>query len=163
MYAGFWKRFAANFIDQFILNIGVTILAFILGIFLGLFNLAAGYGEESLSDDSPFSLLIGIVLGFGVPWLYHSLFESSSLQATPGKLALGIKVTDLDGNRVSFGKATGRFFGKILSGLILLIGFIMAGFTEKKQALHDMMAGTLVVDKFFTPFDSNKSDNFNTY
>jgi uncharacterized RDD family membrane protein YckC len=73
--------------------------------------------------------------------------ESSSKQATLGKLALGIVVTDLNGNRISFGRATGRYFGKIVSGMIFAIGYIMAGFTEKKQALHDMIASCLVVLK----------------
>jgi uncharacterized RDD family membrane protein YckC len=80
-------------------------------------------------------------------WLYFTIFESSSLQATPGKMALGIIVTDLSGNRISFARANGRYWGKILSGLTLGIGYIMAGFTRKKQALHDIMAGTLVVKK----------------
>ena len=78
-------------------------------------------------------------------WLYFALMESSSKQATLGKMALGIRVTDVNGNRIGFGRATGRHFAKILSGLILGIGFLMAAFTEKKQALHDMIAGTLVV------------------
>ena len=71
--------------------------------------------------------------------------ESSSKQATLGKLALGIVVTDLNGNRISFGRATGRYFGKIVSGMIFAIGYIMAGITERKQALHDIMASCLVV------------------
>ncbi len=61
-------------------------------------------------------------------------------------MALGIKVTDLDGNRISFGRATGRYFGKIISGMIFYIGFMMAGWTQKKQALHDMLAGCLVIN-----------------
>jgi uncharacterized RDD family membrane protein YckC len=80
-------------------------------------------------------------------WLYYAIFESSSWQATLGKKALGLEVTDLAGNRISFGRATGRFFAKIISTLILFIGYIMAGFTEKKQALHDILAGTLVIRK----------------
>ena len=64
-----------------------------------------------------------------------------------GKKALGIIVTDISGQRISFGRATGRYFAKQLSTIILLIGYIMAAFTEKKQALHDMMAGTLVIKK----------------
>jgi uncharacterized RDD family membrane protein YckC len=80
-------------------------------------------------------------------WLYFALMESSTWQATLGKKALGLEVTDLEGKRIGFGRASGRFFGKILSVLILWIGFIMAGFTEKKQALHDMLAGTLVIRK----------------
>ena len=71
--------------------------------------------------------------------------ESSAKQATVGKMALGIIVTDLDGRRIGFGRATGRYFAKILSALTLGIGFLMAGFTERKQALHDMVASCLVV------------------
>lgn len=70
--------------------------------------------------------------------------ESSSWQGTLGKKALGLRVTDLEGNRVGFGRATGRYFAKIVSGLILFIGYIMVGFTAKKQGLHDMMVATLV-------------------
>jgi uncharacterized RDD family membrane protein YckC len=78
-------------------------------------------------------------------WLYFALCESSTWQATVGKKMLGLRVTDLGGNRITFAKATGRHFGKILSGLILGIGFIMIAFTEQKQELHDSMAGTLVL------------------
>jgi uncharacterized RDD family membrane protein YckC len=80
-----------------------------------------------------------------VKWLYFALQESSSAQATVGKRVLGLKVINLEGNRIGFGQASGRFFGKILSGMILCVGYMMAGFTERKQALHDMVAGTLVV------------------
>jgi uncharacterized RDD family membrane protein YckC len=71
--------------------------------------------------------------------------ESSSWQATLGKKILGLRVTDLAGNRITFARASGRFFGKILSGMILGIGFLMAGFTARKQALHDILAGCLVL------------------
>jgi uncharacterized RDD family membrane protein YckC len=91
--------------------------------------------------------LVAILLIVIGQWLYYALMESSSKQATLGKLALGIVVTDLGGNRVSFGRATGRYFGKIVSGMIMCIGYIMAGFTERKQALHDIMASCLVVLK----------------
>ncbi len=73
------------------------------------------------------------------------LWKAPAWQGTVGKKILGLRVTDLNGNRVSFGRASGRFFGKIVSGFTLMIGYIMAGFTEKKQALHDMIAGCLVV------------------
>ncbi|HBK66344.1 MAG TPA: hypothetical protein DD000_23340, partial [Cyanobacteria bacterium UBA11166] len=73
--------------------------------------------------------------------------ESSPKQATIGKQALGIVVTDLNNQPISFVTATIRHFSKILSGIILLIGYLMVLFTEKKQALHDMLAGTLVVNK----------------
>uniref|UniRef100_UPI00314502C5 RDD family protein n=1 Tax=Peribacillus sp. TH14 TaxID=2798481 RepID=UPI00314502C5 len=68
-------------------------------------------------------------------------------KATVGKILLNIKVTDLNGGRIGFGRATGRYFATIISGMIFYIGYIMAGFTSKKQALHDMIAGTVVVKK----------------
>jgi uncharacterized RDD family membrane protein YckC len=71
--------------------------------------------------------------------------ESSAKGGTLGKMAIGIMVTDMTGNRISFGRATGRYFAKILSQMILMIGFLMAGFTQQKQALHDILAGCLVV------------------
>jgi uncharacterized RDD family membrane protein YckC len=84
-----------------------------------------------------------ILLVFG-SWLYEAFMESSSYQATLGKMIFGMKVTDLNGNRISFERATGRHFAKWLSGMILCIGYIMVGFTERKQGLHDLLAGTLV-------------------
>ncbi len=97
---------------------------------------------DTAESDTVFS-----ILGFLVIWLYFTLMESSSKQGTLGKMALGLAVTDLDGSRISFGRATGRYFGRIISSLIIGIGYIMAGFTDKKQALHDMMAGCLVIRK----------------
>ncbi len=88
--------------------------------------------------------ILGIVINIVGIWLYFALQESSEHQATLGKRALNIYVTDLQGRRISFGQATGRHFGKIISGFILGIGYMMAGFTEKKQGLHDIMASTLV-------------------
>jgi uncharacterized RDD family membrane protein YckC len=88
------------------------------------------------------ALLISVV----IQWLYFAGMESSARQATIGKSAMSLRVTNYEGRRISFGHATGRFFAKIVSGLIPLgIGYIMAGFTEKKQALHDMIAATLVL------------------
>jgi uncharacterized RDD family membrane protein YckC len=78
-------------------------------------------------------------------WIYYAALESSAWQATLGKKVLGLRVTDLAGNRISFARASGRFFGMILSGMILGIGFLMAGFTARKQALHDILAGCLVL------------------
>lgn len=78
------------------------------------------------------------------PWLYFAYMESAS-GATIGKQAFGLKVTDLEGNNITFIRATGRYFGKFVSRLILDIGYVMVAFTEKKQGLHDMMAGCLVV------------------
>jgi uncharacterized RDD family membrane protein YckC len=80
-----------------------------------------------------------------VTWLYYALCESSAWQGTVGKKLMGLRVTDTRGQRIGFGQATGRHFGKMLSGLILGFGFIMIAFTEQKQGLHDQMAGTLVL------------------
>jgi uncharacterized RDD family membrane protein YckC len=150
-YAGFWRRFVAHLIDQIILGI-VAFMLFIPG--LALLGIGIGSG---MMDESPSAIgfifaaiaayLIAILVIVILQWLYYALMESSNKQATLGKLALGIAVTDLNGGRISFGRATGRYFGKIISGMILYIGFIMAGFTERKQALHDIMASCLVVMK----------------
>jgi uncharacterized RDD family membrane protein YckC len=85
------------------------------------------------------------LLALMLSWIYYASMESSTWQATLGKKILGLKVTDLAGNRISFARASGRFFGKILSGMILGIGFLMAGFTARKQTLHDILAGCLVL------------------
>jgi uncharacterized RDD family membrane protein YckC len=84
------------------------------------------------------------LLGIAGNWLYEAFMESSTYQATLGKMIFGMKVTDLYGNRISFGRATGRHFAKYISFIIFCIGFIMVGFTERKQGLHDILAGTLV-------------------
>jgi uncharacterized RDD family membrane protein YckC len=84
-------------------------------------------------------------------YLYYAFMESSANQATVGKIALGLKVTDEEGNRISFGRALGRTVAKILSALILFMGFVMAGFTDRKQALHDTIAHTLVVKRSAAP------------
>jgi uncharacterized RDD family membrane protein YckC len=88
--------------------------------------------------------MFGFFLGVGASWIYEAAMESSSKQATLGKMVFGMRVTDLAGNRISFARATGRHFAKYISAMILLVGYIMAGFTQNKQALHDMIAGTLV-------------------
>ena len=136
-YAGFWQRFGALFIDTIVTMIGGAVIGFMFGIIL----FAGGIEDPEMLEG------LGNILGIFLGWLYFSVMESSPTQATLGKMALGIKVTDLEGNQVGFGKATGRYFGKIISTLILLMGFIMVAFTEKKQGLHDMMAGCLVVNK----------------
>jgi len=139
-YAGFWVRFVASFIDGIIVNIAISILGFVAGLVIGLLG-GSGEGAQLLATG------IGGLIGVLVSWLYSALMESSASQATLGKQAMGLVVTDVSGQPLSFAKASGRHFGKYLSALILMIGFIMAAFTEKKQALHDMLAGTLVVKK----------------
>ena len=140
-YAGFWKRFAAFVIDVFILYIGNFFIGFIFGI---PYDVLTGKAEfAGFTEDYIFSFVLSLLL----VWIYQAVMESSVKQATLGKMALGIIVTDLSGNRVSFGKASGRHFGQILSVLILGIGFLMVAFTAKKQGLHDIIAGCLVVNK----------------
>jgi uncharacterized RDD family membrane protein YckC len=152
-YAGFWKRFLAHLIDQIVLGLVSGILIVPLGIIAGLgaFSSGSDYGNS----DSAMLLLaalggylfVVILIVVAASWIYYALMESSAKGATLGKMALGIHVTDLTGNRISFARASGRYFGKIISGLILYIGYIMAGFTQQKQALHDIMAGCLVINK----------------
>lgn len=144
LYAGFWKRLVAKVIDQFMLGIAGL---FIGGLFGGIGLLLVGGAEYESKSVGDTVELVGFLTGIVLNWLYFTLFESSSYQTTPGKLAIGIKVTDLEGRRISFARANGRYWGKIVSGIIFLIGYIMAGFTERKQALHDIMAGCLVVNR----------------
>ncbi len=144
-YAGFWLRFVAYIIDAAILNV-------VFGVILGIFMVPMGIAsvgrdpEQIVAAMAPFLVLLFLISTAG-QWIYFAWMESSTWQATLGKKALGLEVTDLWGRRIPFGRATARFFGKIISSFILLIGFIMAGFTEKKQALHDIIAGTLVLRK----------------
>jgi uncharacterized RDD family membrane protein YckC len=134
--AGFWLRVVAVLIDGILLAVVGGITGAIVGGILG----ASNADEDTIEA---FSGLIGLAIG----WLYFAMMESSGTQATLGKMALGLKVTDVNGDQIGFGRATGRHFAKFLSMIILYIGFIMAGFTEQKQGLHDIIAGTLVVRK----------------
>lgn len=150
-YAGFWLRFVAIIIDAIVLGfVGWMIfLPFAASTGYGMREIFTGGRPQRAEDFFP---LIGMMFRLAairtvLNWLYFSLLESSSWQATLGKKALGLEVTDLAGRRISFGRATGRFFAKYISAIILMIGFLMAGFTEKKQALHDILAGTLVIRK----------------
>ncbi|KQM19598.1 RDD family protein [Novosphingobium sp. Leaf2] len=132
-YGGFWWRSLAYIIDSIILNIVASIVGGIFGL-----GFVPGTGAATAG------MVGGISISLILSWLYFALMESSSTQATVGKLAVGLIVTDEQGQRISFGKATGRYFGKILSSLIIGIGFIMVAFTERKQGLHDILAKTLV-------------------
>jgi len=136
-YGGFWLRVVAYIIDAIILNIAQSVISMPLGF--SAMNLTNG-------DENAFiGMYFGVIgISFVMQWLYSAVLESSSMQGTLGKKALGLAVTDLDGRRISFGRATGRYFAKFLSAMILLVGFMMAGWTARKQGLHDMIAGTLV-------------------
>jgi uncharacterized RDD family membrane protein YckC len=141
MYAGFWLRFVAWIIDQLILGVAGAVLGFFVGLQNPMFM--GHRGVNPFLGPALFS--IQAFMGRGLAWLYYALMETSAHQATLGKLAVGLYVTDLYGQRLTFGRATGRYFGKIISDFTLFIGYIMAGFTQHRQALHDIMAGTLVL------------------
>jgi uncharacterized RDD family membrane protein YckC len=121
-YATFGQRFVAILIDLAILTAATGSVA------------VATFG-------------VGITLGFFAPWLYEAFMMSSEWQATVGKRVMSIIVTDTDGRRMSFARATGRHFAKYVSAFLLGIGFIIAAFTEKRQALHDLIAETLVLKR----------------
>ena len=129
-YAGFWKRFAALVVDGIVVSL--AFIPFVLAII-------------PFANDSTDKEFIGLI--FLASWLYFAGMESSRQQGTLGKILLGIKVTDLSGQPISFGKASIRHFSKIISGFILYVGYIMAAFTPKKQALHDQIANCLVVNR----------------
>ncbi len=139
-YAGFWKRFAAYLIDSVILGIVGLIISAIAN---GAYDPVYMDGAVAYNPGSGMATWILILVG----WIYFAVMESSVKQGTLGKIALGIKVTDLNGARISFGRATGRHFAKIISTIIILIGFLMIAWTKQKQALHDKIAKCLVVNK----------------
>jgi len=139
-YGGFWIRVVAAIIDAIILRIVVTPVGMIFGG-LGMAGMMSGIPHRGLRFLGSGITIILLIFG---SWLYEAFMESSSYQATLGKMIFGMKVTDLNGNRISFERATGRHFAKWLSTMIFGIGYIMVGFTERKQGLHDLLAGTLV-------------------
>lgn len=150
-YAGFWLRFLAYLIDGVVMALGVVLVLIPLIFLTGLGALLSNFHPGEELSDAGFLFFIGLfflaaTVSLAVTWLYHALMESSEWQATVGKKALGLVVTDMAGRRISFGRATGRHFGKIITNMVpALIGYIMAAFTERKQALHDMIAGCLVL------------------
>ncbi len=131
-YGGFWIRVVAYLIDAILLGIVGGLIASVFGV-----QMLAGEGTAFDPTVNLGSLIIG--------WLYFALMESSKRGATLGKMAVGLRVVTDQGQRLSFGRASGRYFGKLVSAIILLIGFIMVAFTDKKRGLHDMIAGTLVI------------------
>lgn len=145
LYAGFWKRFAAYMIDYVILTASSMIIGAIVGLGIGGAASLAGGGSTTAGV---LSQLLGALIGFGISLAYYGWFHASVGGATPGKMALGIKVVRSDGDRISGARSIGRYFATLLSSLTLLVGYIMAAFTERKQALHDMICDTVVVDKW---------------
>ena len=150
-YAGFWLRFVAHLLDGLIVGVVMIALLIPLALMTGLGATMRGMHPGEPPSPAMVAALLGsiwllVLVALVGGWLYYAYCESSEWQATPGKRVLNLIVTDLNGNRVSFGRASGRFFSKIITGMIPFgIGYIMAGFTEKKQALHDMIASCLVL------------------
>jgi uncharacterized RDD family membrane protein YckC len=159
-YGGFWRRFAARIIDGLILG---SVLVLWLGAYAGLMFVYMKRTDPAsldalhtaLNDPEGGAIVLAVLgvmgawvaslLGLVWAWLYYAVFESSPWQATPGKRFLGLRVTDLEGRRISFGRASGRFFAKLVTGLTFGIGYLLAAFTKRKQALHDMIANCLVL------------------
>ncbi len=146
-YAGFWRRAAASVIDGF--TVGLLALPITLPIAIG-FGAAMAHGEDSgTAAMGPILLQVVLqLLSILLTVIYFSCFHASRLMATPGKLAVGIKVVRADGQRMSFGRSLGRAFAYYLSVLTLYIGFLVAAFTQRKQGLHDLVCDTLVVDRW---------------
>jgi len=151
--AGFLRRLAAHLIDTVLLaGAGYALLfLLLLGSGIGLAGMVALFDPEALPPDDGLLALLLVGL-YGLPILmqgaYHILFTASAWQATPGKRAMGIKVVDAEGRRLGLGRSAGRWFAAALSYLTLYLGFLMAAFTRRKLALHDMLAGTRVVDQW---------------
>lgn len=128
VYAGFWIRVASYLVDAIILGVVNIVLSF---IFTG--------GYNPFAPNSVLTLVSVVVNA-----CYFCGMEASERQATLGKMIVGVKVGDLNGNRISVGQAVGRYFAKILSFLIFCIGFMMVGWDDRKQGLHDKLANTYV-------------------
>lgn len=131
-YGGFWIRVLAAIIDGIIITVVSVALILLSG---------QGFMEYAESED--LSWVDGVTTIIGIA--YYTGFHGSSMQATPGKRALGLIVTDYNGQRITYLRAFGRYWANLLSALILLIGYIMVAFTERKQGLHDIICSTLVV------------------
>jgi uncharacterized RDD family membrane protein YckC len=154
VYAGFWLRVLAYFIDTAILGIFAVPILIGAAMAMGIGGVIANLPH----NDGPFVngmppifalfLMLCVCVGLFGTWLYFAFLESSEWQGTAGKKVLGLIVTDIQGHRVTFGRASGRHFAKLVTSFIPLgIGYAMAGFTEKRQALHDMIASCLVLRK----------------
>ncbi|WP_163103352.1 RDD family protein [Peribacillus alkalitolerans] len=153
-YAGFWIRFGAYLIDSIIVGIIMAIISSIAAIAIigNSIDLALFLDPEYIPSGSEIGAFVAayaviIIIGLIISVLYYAVMQSSKWQATIGKKLLGLKVTDVHGNRIGFGRSIGRLLVYSFLSPIFMIGFIIAAFTEKKQALHDLIAGTLVIKK----------------
>lgn len=152
-YAGFWLRVAAHLLDHLLLAVALLAAFVLLGVVLGIAMVAAGQTAQPPvpAEQLQIRFLTGVLtlltyLALAIAYLaYFVLMESSSRQATLGKIALGLKVTNIDGLRISPEQAAGRTLGRLVTNLTCLLGYVMVAFTARKQTLHDMMADTVVV------------------
>lgn len=146
-YAGFWLRFVAYIIDAILINIVTSIINSTLGVnmFAALISNPDASPEESMEMLTTMlpSVMQASAIAMVITFLYFAYMESSKQL---GKIALGLKVTDMNGQKIDFVKALTRNIAKILSAILLLIGYIIARF-EKKQALNNVLTGCLVVKK----------------
>ncbi len=140
-FAGFWLRAAAYLIDTIFISLVFGLIASFYPTTFIKFPDAASTSLTSLPQLTPIAFAITIA----VTWFYYTMFEASIWQATPGKRVMRLYVADLNGQRVTFGRAAARNFAKMISSLTFLVGYLVAGFTEKKQALHDILASCLVL------------------
>jgi uncharacterized RDD family membrane protein YckC len=154
IYAGFWPRVLAHIIDNLVVSVPfiiawVMVVMAIVGV--GAFS---QLGHSHDPDGGPGAAVVGtiiilylaLIIGrLVLVWLYHAMLESGPHQSTWGKRVMGLKVTSITGQRITFGHATGRYFSTIVTGMTMCIGYLMVAFTDRKQALHDMIAGTLVI------------------
>jgi uncharacterized RDD family membrane protein YckC len=141
-YAGFWIPVAAALIDTLLLLAASYPVRLLLGSAVTFLGMDA---QMPMHEMMLVRRWVRIAVGIAIAWAYEAGMESSVYQATLGKIAMRLKVTDLEGNRVSRGRATMRYLSKYLSTLALGIGYLMVGFDEQTQGLHDRIAGTLVL------------------
>lgn len=160
--AGFWRRFIAYVIDVIVVSFATVLALAIVG---GLLFLALPLSVNDLAGGDPTAALadgIGVLFGIRayaswqllqmlfltplwIGWLYFALMESSTNSATLGKMAMNIVVSDRYGRRITFERATGRYFAKIISNFTFGVGYIMAAFSSRKQALHDIISDCLLL------------------
>ena len=149
VYAGFWRRTAALFIDSMLVGVAYYAIVIVGMLVIGIGGMGGLENIDSLGGGAIGGFLAVIYLAYPlVSGLYYIGMESSGTQATLGKMAVGIKVTDADGRRLGRGQALGRWVSHLLCYVTLYIGYLMAAFTDRKRGLHDMVASTLVVDRW---------------
>jgi uncharacterized RDD family membrane protein YckC len=141
-YAGFWLRAWAGAIDVALEASGALLLTFAIDLALRRFGRLLGISPFVSKVATGMAFILILAVG---SWLYCAFTESSSWCATVGKRVLGLQVVTADGDKVGFGQATVRHFMKFLSLFFLTIGFMMAGWTKRRQALHDMPSDCLVI------------------